>query len=61
MVEAMDLPYAHRARIEDAADAYKSLLVIERRFRSLESVQIEISPMEQVLAAEPLPLAPPGQ
>jgi hypothetical protein len=31
--------------VGDAADAYKSLLVIGRCFRSLESVQIEMSPM----------------
>jgi hypothetical protein len=31
--------------VGDAADAYKSLLVIERCFRSLKSVQIEMSPM----------------
>ncbi len=35
--------------VRDAADAYKSLLVIERCFRSLKSVQIQMSPMNHWL------------
>jgi transposase len=36
--------------VEDVADAYKSLLVIESCFRSLKSTQIEIRPMYHWLA-----------
>jgi transposase len=37
-------------RVEDAASAYKSLLVIERCFRSLKRGQIQLGPMYHRLA-----------